>query len=172
MNVKPTVQEIASMIDHSLLHPLLSDAELVSGFETAMQWNVASVCVKPCSVSLCRKYLSDSKVKVCTVIGFPHGNNTIEMKKMESLQAIAEGAEELDLVVNIGKVMSNDWEYVWNELFSIQEICVNSGAILKVILETGVLPNDELKITLTKLCRELGIAFVKTSTGFAYMKPT
>jgi len=167
---KITVQEIASMIDHSLLQPTMTDADLIVGFETALKWNVASVCVKPYAVALCRKYLMESSVKVCTVIGFPHGSHSSTIKKLESLQAIADGATELDMVINIGKVLSNDWEYVKSEISEINDICVNGNAILKVIFENDYLPNDDFKLNLIQICREVGVAFIKTSTGYGYNK--
>lgn len=167
---KITVQEIASMIDHSLLHPTMTDTDLIAGFETALKWNVASVCVKPYAVALCRKYLMESTVKVCTVIGFPHGSHTTSIKKIESLQAIADGATELDMVVNIGKILSNDWDYVKTEIAEINEICVNGNAILKVIFQNDYLPNDEYKLKLIHICRDIGVAFIKTSTGYGYNK--
>ena len=165
-----TVQGIASMIDHSLLQPTMTDSDLIAGFETALQWNVASVCVKPYAVALCKKHLANSPVKVCTVIGFPHGSNTLYIKKAESIQAIEDGATELDMVVNIGKVLSNDWEYVKTEIAEINEICVQGNAILKVIFENDYMPNDDYKIRLTNICRDIGVAFVKTSTGFGFNK--
>jgi len=167
---KISVQEIASMIDHSLLQPTMTENDLIAGFETSLKWSVASVCVKPYAVALCQKYLMESPVKVCTVIGFPHGSNSTSIKKIESLQAIADGATELDMVVNIGKVLSNDWEYVKIEIAEINEICVQGNAILKVIFENDYLPNDGYKIMLTKVCREIGVAFIKTSTGYGYNK--
>jgi deoxyribose-phosphate aldolase len=169
---KITLQEIASMIDHSLLQPTMTDRNLIAGFETALKWNVASVCVKPYAVDLCQKYLMDSPVKVCTVIGFPQGSNSTSIKKIESLQAIADGAVELDMVINIGKVLSNEWEYVKTEIAEINEICLQGKAILKVIFENDYMPNEGYKIMLTKMCREIKVAFVKTSTGYGYNKLT
>jgi deoxyribose-phosphate aldolase len=167
---KITLEAIASMIDHSLLQPIMTETDLIAGFETALKWNVASVCVKPYAVALCQKHLMDSPVKVCTVIGFPHGSNSTSIKKIESLQAIADGAVELDMVVNIGKVLSNDWEYIKTEIAEINEICMQGKAILKVIFENDYMPNEAYKIMLTKICRELNVAFVKTSTGYGYNK--
>ena len=164
------VHDIASMIDHSLLQPTMTDNDLIIGFETALKWRVASVCVKPYAVALCKKFLLDSPVKVCTVIGFPHGSHSKSVKKIETLQAIADGATEIDMVVNIGKVLSNDWEYVKTEIAEINAICLTGNAILKVIFENDYLLNDNYKILLTKVCREIGVAYVKTSTGYGYNK--
>lgn len=170
MNTDITTSCIAKMIDHSLLLPTMTDSDLIAGFEVALKWQTASVCVKPYAVGIAKKFLLESTVKVCTVIGFPHGSHATEIKKIEALQAIADGASELDMVVNIGKVLSNDWQYVKYEIEAVNTICKNNNALLKVIFENDFLPNDEYKIKLTQLCREIGVAFVKTSTGYGYTK--
>jgi deoxyribose-phosphate aldolase len=116
--------------------------------------------------------LRGSDVLVCTVIGFPHGNSTINIKVAETRQACKDGATEIDMVVNIGKVLSEDWRYIKKEIAVIQKECVKHGAILKVIFENDFLPKDKHKIKLCKICSTVGVAFVKTSTGYGYVKQT
>jgi len=164
------VNELAKMIDHSLLHPTLTDDQLKAGCDLALQYNVASVCLKPYVVSKAAEWLQGSDVKVGTVIGFPQGSNTLFIKASEAKKAIEEGAVEIDLVVNIGKVLSEDWNYIENEIQTINTICVSHGAILKVIFENDFLPNDNFKIRLCEICSGNSVAFVKTSTGYGMVK--
>ena len=164
------VNELAKMIDHSLLHPTLTDEQLKEGCDLALQYNVASVCLKPYAVSKASDWLQGSDVKVGTVIGFPQGSNTLFIKASETKKAIEEGAVEIDLVVNIGKVLSEDWSYIENEIQTINTICVSQGAILKVIFENDFLPQDQFKIKLCEICSENAVAFVKTSTGYGMVK--
>lgn len=171
MNPIP-IHEIARLIDHALLHPTLTDIELRAGCEQALAYDVASVCIKPYATSLARDILTGSRVRVGTVIGFPHGSNALPVKIAETVQACRDGAVEIDLVSNIGKVLSEDWSYITNEIRAIQYTCQTEGAILKVIFETDFLPNDALKIRLCQICTEVGVAFVKTSTGFGFVKGT
>jgi deoxyribose-phosphate aldolase len=162
--------EIAKMIDHSLLHPALTDQELKQGCEEAAMYHVASACVKPCDVKQAASYLQGSDVVVCGVVGFPHGNNTIEIKALETKQILRDGAVEVDMVVNIGKVLSQDWDYIEEEIQTITEIVRQQGAILKVIFENDLLPEDHFKIKLCQICSKCGVDFVKTSTGYNYVK--
>ncbi len=162
--------ELAKMIDHSLLHPTMNDAELREGCELARKYDVASVCIKPYAVPGAVELLKGSNVLVGTVIGFPHGNSTVAIKVAETLQACRDGAIEIDMVVNIGKVLSQDWEYVKTEIEAVNEACLANGAILKVIFENDFLPDDSFKIRLCELCTEVGAAFVKTSTGYGFVK--
>jgi len=134
-----SLQSIAKMIDHSLLHPTLTDQDLRQGCKVALACDVASVCIKPYAVPLAREMLSGSNVKVGTVVGFPHGNSRIEVKKIEAELAMTDGAEELDVVVNIGKVLSGDWEYISAEIRELNETTVRGGVILKVIFENDYL---------------------------------
>jgi deoxyribose-phosphate aldolase len=164
------VNELAKMIDHSLLHPTMTDKEMKEGCEIAMQYHVASVCIKPYAVKMAARILKGSDVKVGTVIGFPHGNSSIEIKVAETLQAIRDGAAEIDMVVNIGKVIQGDWDYVTEEIRDITETCHENGAIVKVIFENDFLPDDKLKIKLCKICSMIGTDFVKTSTGYGFNK--
>ena len=158
------------MIDHSLLQPVLTDADLEAGYQIAKQYDVATVCVKPYSVKEAVKALEGSDVQVCSVIGFPHGNNTIALKVAETRQACKDGATEIDMVVNAGKVLGEDWRYVKSEIFAVNKECLKHGAILKVIFENDFLPKDKYKIKLCKICNAVGVAFVKTSTGYGYTK--
>ena len=164
------VVEIAKMIDHSLLNPALTDQELKEGCEEALFFHVASACVKPCDVKQTAKYLQGSDVAVCGVIGFPHGNSTIEIKALETEQIIRDGAVEVDMVVNIGKVLSEDWEYIEKEIQTITGIVKKHQALIKVIFENDLLPDDKFKIKLCEICSKNKVDFVKTSTGYNYVK--
>lgn len=161
---------IAKMIDHSLLHPTMSDEELRAGCELARQYDVASVCIKPYAVKMAAAMLAGSDVAVGTVVGFPHGNSSVAIKAAETEQALRDGATEIDMVVNVGKVLSEDWDYVSNEIKTIVEITHSGGGILKVIFENDFLPEDKYKIRLCEICSELNVDFVKTSTGYGFVK--
>ncbi|WP_428665894.1 deoxyribose-phosphate aldolase [Runella sp.] len=165
-----TLREIAKMIDHSLLQPNLTDADLLAGCELARLYDTASVCIKPYAVGMAKTVLQGSGVEVCTVVGFPHGSSTIPIKVAETRQACKDGATEIDMVVNIGKVLSEDWRYIKKEIYAILKECRKHGAILKVIFENDLLPKDRYKIKLCKICSILGVEFVKTSTGYGYTK--
>mgnify|MGYP001801010819 CR=1 FL=1 len=154
-----TTSEIAKMIDHSLLHPTMTDSTLKEGCDLAYKYNVASVCVKPYAVPDAVTWLLDSEVAVGTVIGFPHGNSSIAIKVKETEQALAEGATEIDMVVNVGKVLSGQWNYVKDEMFSILEPVRKYKGLLKVIIENDYLPNDDVKIALCEICNELKVDF-------------
>ena len=162
--------EIAKMIDHSLLHPTMDDQSLKEGIVLAKKYHVASVCIKPYAVKMAAEMLKGSDVMVCTVIGFPHGNSCVEVKVFETERAIDDGAEEIDMVVNIGKVLSEDWDYVTGEIAAVVDVTKKYGATLKVIFENDFLPNDLHKIKLCEICSELEVEFVKTSTGYGYVK--
>jgi deoxyribose-phosphate aldolase len=164
------IRTIAKMIDHSLLHPTMPDAELRVGCELARRLDVAAVCIKPYAVPLARDILAGSDVRVCTVVGFPHGGSYISIKVQEAEQALAAGAVELDMVVNIGKVLSQDWGYVTDEIRRLNEVTVAQGALLKVIFENDYLPDDALKVRLCQVCNDCAVAFVKTSTGYGFVK--
>ena len=164
------VQEIMKMVDHSLLSPALTDAELEQGCATAAKYHTASVCVKPCHVRQAAELLAGTDVAVGAVIGFPHGNSTKAIKAAEAEQVIADGAVEVDMVVNIGKVLSEDWAFVTKEILALVSITKEHGALLKVIFENDLLPDDKYKIRLCKICSEAGVDFVKTSTGYNYVK--
>jgi len=162
--------ELAGMIDHALLHPTLTDTEMRAGCELARQYEVASVCIKPYAVKLAAEILHGSRVAVGTVIGFPHGSNATEVKRAETALACRDGAAEIDVVVNLGKVLGGDWVYVENELAVINGEAHRHGALLKVIFETDFLPDDATKIHLCEICDRVGVDFVKTSTGFGFVR--
>ncbi len=162
--------EIAKMIDHSLLHPTMDDQTLKDGIVLARKYNVASVCIKPYAVKMAAEMLEGSDVMVCTVIGFPHGNSRVDVKVFETERAIDDGAVEIDMVVNTGKVLSEDWDYVRYEIGSIITVTKKHGAALKVIFENDFLPEKKHKIRLCEICSELKVEFVKTSTGYGFNK--
>jgi deoxyribose-phosphate aldolase len=164
-----TAQELAKYIDHSLLHPSMTDKDLDEGLAIAKKYGTATVCIKPYAVKYAVEVLKDSGVAVCTVIGFPHGSNTTDLKIIETIEACRNGATEIDMVVNIGKVIGGDWEFVEQEIEQINNVCFEHNAILKVIFENDYL-NDEQKIKLCEICTKLHVAFVKTSTGYGYVK--
>ena len=162
--------EIAKMIDHSLLHPTMDDQTLKEGCELARKYHVASVCIKPYAVKMAVAMLQESDVKVGTVVGFPHGSSRIDVKVFETGKAIEDGAVEIDMVVNSGKVISEDWDYVTDEIHALVEVTKANGVTLKVIFENDFLPKESHKIKLCKICSVLGVEFVKTSTGYGYTK--
>ena len=165
-----SLQSIAKMIDHSLLHPTMTDQELIDGCLVAIKNKVASVCIKPYAVPLAKEILADSDVNVGTVIGFPHGSSKMAIKLKEAAMALDDGAVELDMVVNIGKVLSNDWDYISDEIRKINQLTVRRGALLKVIFENDFLTDDALKIKLCEICSKHAVAFVKTSTGYGFTR--
>lgn len=166
---EPTLNELAKMIDHSLLHPTMSDAEVLAGCEISRDYGVATACVKPYHIRLALEVFVGTDVLACAVIGFPHGNSTSGTKVIEAESAVLAGAKEIDMVVNIGKVKSADWDYVAREIRLINEVVVFNGAILKVIFENDYLSNDEI-IRLCEICSAIEVAFVKTSTGYGFVK--
>lgn len=170
-------EELAGMIDHSLLHPTLTDAELEAGCRIAAEYGVASICIKPYAVRAAADWLKDTGVRVGCVIGFPHGNSRTEVKRYETECACRDGAVEIDMVINHGKALSGDWDYVQSD---IQAVCAEAhrhGAKVKVILENDFFPNggagmsaDEFKAKLCRTAEAAGADWVKTSTGFGYVK--
>ncbi|HTL68747.1 MAG TPA: deoxyribose-phosphate aldolase [Lacunisphaera sp.] len=165
----PTILELARMIDHSLLHPTMTDAQVRAGCDVARRCECATACVKPQSVPLAAAALAGSGVAVCAVAGFPHGNSHPELKVAEAARAIAEGATEIDVVANAGKVLGGDWAFVTDELHAVNEACVARGVRLKVIFENDYLADEHI-IRLCEICTTLGVAFVKTSTGYGFVK--
>lgn len=161
-----TYLDIAKMIDHSLLNPVLTDEELEAGTLLARDYDVASVCVKPYFLKRCAELLAGSDVAASTVIGFPHGGHTPAVKLAEVEQALRDGGAELDMVVNIGKVLSEDWGYVRHEIQSITNLTHQGGGLVKVIFENSYLL-DQHKIRLCQICGDVGADFVKTSTGYS-----
>lgn len=157
------------MIDHSLLHPTLTDADIVEGLRICRKYRVATACVKPYLIPLAKRELEGTDVLVCPVIGFPHGNSTTKVKVFEADAAAAAGGREIDMVINIGKALGGDWEYVADEIRQINQAVVKHGAILKVIFENDYLEAEEI-IHLCEICSDIGVAFVKTSTGYGFVK--
>lgn len=160
-----TYEDISKMIDHSLLSPTLTDEELEAGCRLAVLYNVATVCIKPYFVRRCVDLLAPSPVKATTTVGFPHGSHSTRIKVAEAAAAIEDGAEELDMVVNIGKVLSEDWPYVEADIRGVLEVVRQHGKVLKVIFENCYLQKHH-KIRLCEICGMLGVDFVKTSTGY------
>lgn len=160
-----TYLQIAKMIDHSLLNPVLTDEELEAGCRLAREYDTASVCVKPYYLKRCSELLSGAAVRPSTVIGFPHGGNTTAIKVAEAQQALRDGGIELDMVVNIGKVLSADWAFVLDDIRTVVDVTHGGGGIVKVIFENCYL-QDEHKIRLCEICAEAKADFVKTSTGY------
>jgi deoxyribose-phosphate aldolase len=164
------VAEIAAMIDHSVLNPSLTDEDLKKQCAIARKYKVASVCVKPYAVKDAVRLLENSEVKVGCVVGFPHGNSSIDVKVFETEQACRDGAVEIDMVINIGKALGGDWKYIDQEIRSVTETCHRFNAIVKVIFETDFVTKAEDKIKLCEICTQAGADFVKTSTGFGYVR--
>lgn len=160
-----TYEEIARMIDHSLLRPSLTVRELEEGCRTALAYGVASVCIMPYHLKRCAEILRGSGVKAGTTVGFPHGGHAPSVKLAEARQALADGAEELDAVVNISRVLSGDWDPVREELEAIVDLAHGEGAKVKVIFENAYL-GDPQKIRLCEICGAIGADWVKTSTGY------
>src|SRR5262249_25609812 len=160
-----TYPDIAKMLDHSLLQPTLTDADLEAGCRLAREYDVASVCIKPYAVRQAAAWLAGSTVAVGTTIGFPHGGHTTSIKVAESEQAMNDGARELDMVVNIGKALGKDWDYVAADVRGVVEAAHRRGALVKVIFENCFLQSEH-KEQLCRICGEVGADFVKTSTGY------
>lgn len=168
--MKSIVKELAKMIDHSILHPSLTDDDLQRECETAIKYDVASVCVKPYAVKQTVELLKGSDVLTGCVIGFPAGNSAIEVKVFETEIACRDGAVEIDMVINIGKALQGDWDYITEEIRAVTETCHKHNAIVKVIFETDFVTRTEDKIRLCEICTEVGADYVKTSTGFGFVK--
>ena len=166
MSVEYSYSDLAKMIDHSLLNPALKWADLENGISVALAYDVASVCIMPYGLKYCAERLRGSKVRASTTIGFPHGGHTTKIKVAEARQALADGGEELDMVVNISKVLSEDWPYVRDDIRAVVEETHAAGQKAKVIFENAYL-NDQQKIRLCEICGEVRADWVKTSTGYA-----
>ena len=164
--IKISAQELAGMIDHTLLKPEATFPEIKQLCEEAMQNNFASVCVNPSFVETCFDIIKSSNVKVCTVIGFPLGATTSQSKLLEAEEAVKNGAEELDMVINIGKLKDKDYDFVYRDIKLIAELSKKHLCVSKVIIETCLL-SDEEKVIACSLAKEAGANFVKTSTGFS-----
>ncbi len=165
MEMSYTYPQLAKLIDHSLLQPNLTVADLEAGCQLALAYEVASVCILPYYLRRCAGILQGSGVKASTTIGFPHGGHTTAIKVAEARQALADGGEELDLVVNISQILSGHWAYVQEEIAAIVDLAHEAGQKVKVIFENCYL-SDEQKIRLCEICGELNADWVKTSTGY------
>jgi deoxyribose-phosphate aldolase len=163
------LKSLAKMIDHSLLHPTMTDESLAAGCELARQYEVATACIKPYAIPLAKSILKDSTVGVCAVISFPHGNSTTSIKVLEAAAAVEAGANEIDMVINIGKALSGEWGYVSDEIKEINATVKQGGACLKVIFENDYLEDEQI-VRLCEICSEHEVAFVKTSTGYGFVK--
>jgi len=167
---KPSYEYVAGLMDHALLTPTSTDAELREGCRALREFPVATVCIKPHAVKLAVEELAGTAIGVCTVIGFPHGTPLPSVKAFEAEQAFLDGASEVDMVVNTGKVLGNDWEYVREDISAVTAVARRHKGIIKVIFETDFLPEDRHKIRLCEICSEVKVDFVKTSTGFGFVK--
>ncbi len=165
MNNDFTREEIAAMIDHTVLAPMSQHDTFIEACTFAAENHCASVCICPFFVKECAALLKGSGVKTCTVIGFPHGTHSTAAKVAEAKLAMADGAEELDMVVNISKVKDHDWDYVKADIAAVTQVVHDGGCKVKVIFENCYLDDDEKK-RLCRLCSELRCDWVKTSTGF------
>lgn len=159
-------RDIAKLIDHSVLSPAATIQDLEAGCRVGREYDVASVCLLPYFVKRCAELLAGSTVQPCTVIGFPHGAHTTSIKLAETEQALKDGATEVDAVINISKARSGDWEYVRSEIKALTSAAHSGKARIKVIFENAYL-DDTAKICLCEICGEIGVDWVKTSTGFA-----
>lgn len=169
MDQRITLRSLAKMIDHSLLHPTMTDADIIAGCELSKKYDVATACVKPYSVPLAKERLAGSDVEVCAVIAFPHGNSTTAMKVKEAEEVSIAGSTEVDMVVNNGKVLGGDWDYVSEEIKEINDAVIAHGATLKVIFENDYLDDAHI-IRLCEICSRHEVAFVKTSSGYGFVK--
>ncbi len=158
------------MIDHSILHPTMTDGDLIRECAVAKKYTVASVCVKPYMVKQAKELLRGTEVFVGCVIGFPAGNSTIAVKVFEAETACKDGAVEIDMVINIGKALQGDWSYIEDEIKAITDSVHRHGAIVKVIFETDYISNNKDIIKLCEICTILGADYVKTSSGFGFVK--
>ncbi len=164
-----TLKTLAKMIDHSLLHPTMTDDDIVKGCELSKKYSVATACIKPYCIPMVKELLSGSGVGICPVISFPHGNSSTSIKVKEAEAAALAGGSEIDMVVNIGKVLGGDWDYVSKEIKAINHAVTANKAILKVIFENDYLQDGHI-IRLCEICSEHRVAFVKTSTGYGFVK--
>ena len=162
----PPYPDLAGMIDHSLLNPTLTWADLEEGCRIARRYEVASACVMPFHLQRCAELLAGSAVRPSTTIGFPHGVHTTAVKVAEAARAVADGGHELDMVVNISQVLSGQWEYVRGDIGAVVETAHAAGRLVKVIFENAYLADDH-KRRLCEICAEVGADWVKTSTGYA-----
>ncbi len=175
--MKYSYEQLAKMIDHSLLHPTMTDRELEEGCRLAARYGVASVCIKPYAVRRAAELLEGSGVFVGAVIGFPHGNSRTESKRYETELACRDGAVEIDMVINVGKALGGDWDYVERDVKVVCDEAHGRGARVKVIFENDYLSQggaglsgDDFKRKLCQVCERAGADWVKTSSGYGFVK--
>ena len=175
--MKYTYEQLAKMIDHSLLHPTMTDQELEDGCKLAAKYGAASVCIKPYAVRRAAELLRGTGVLVGAVIGFPHGNSVTESKRYETELACKDGAVEIDMVINIGKALGGDWDFVERDVKAVCDEAHRHGAKVKVIFENDYLTkggaglsSDDFKRRLCQLCERAGADWVKTSSGYGFVK--
>lgn len=157
--------ELSKYIDHTYLKPFAVEADIIRICEEAKKYHFASVCVNPCNISLVARELAGSGVHACSVIGFPFGTHTTETKIFETKEAIENGADEIDMVINVGRLIQGDEEYVEHEVASLVGVCHEQGKLLKVIVETCYL-NEEQIASMCRIVEDTGADFIKTSTGY------
>ncbi len=155
--------ELSKYIEHTLLKQDASKEELIKLFEEAKKYGFLGVCINPCNVSMAKQYLKDTNVKTVTVVGFPLGANRSDVKAFEAKKAVEDGADEIDMVINVSKIKDKDWEFVKNDIEEVKKACLDKP--LKVILETDLLTKEEIKKA-CEICVDAKADFVKTSTGF------
>jgi deoxyribose-phosphate aldolase len=166
-----SLPDLASMIDHSLLHPTMTDSDVWTGLQISKKYSVATACIKPYHILFAKKALSGTPVLICPVIGFPHGNSAIEVKAFEAKRAVEEGGDEIDMVVNIGRVLSGKWEYVEHEIRCVNEVVTEGGAILKVIFENDCMSHlPPLPLPLQPPCPVFFFFFFKKLKKFMKKK--
>ena len=175
--MKYTYEQLAKMIDHSLLHPTMTDQELEDGCKLAAKYGAASVCIKPYAVRRAAELLRGTGVLVGAVIGFPHGNSVTESKRYETELACKDGAVEIDMVINIGKALGGDWDFVERDVKAVCDEAHRHGAKVKVIFENDYLTkggaglsSDDFKRRLCQICERAGADWVKTSSGYGFVK--
>lgn len=164
------IEEILSKCDHTLLKQTATWEDIKKICDDGINFKTASVCIPPCFVKQAKEYVKEN-LKICTVIGFPNGYNSTEVKVFETQQAINDGADEIDMVINIGQLKEKNYDYVLNEIISINNVCKKSGKILKVIIETCLLTEEE-KIKMCQIVTKANADFIKTSTGFSTLGAT
>lgn len=157
------INEILSKVDHTLLSVTASESDIIKICKEGMRYNVASICIAPCHIRIAREFLKNN-LSICTVVGFPNGYNTCETKMFETENALSLGADEIDMVINIGALKGKNFKKVESEIYNLKKICDNK--ILKVIVETCLLTEEE-KITMCKIVTDSGADYIKTSTGFS-----
>lgn len=160
-----TQDQVARTIDHAVLKPFATTQDVIDGCALCSKYHVASLCVRPCDVPLAYQHLKDSDVKVCVVVGFPHGSNLPETKATEARLALEQGAQEVDMVMNIGRFLSGDYAYVQEDIEAVVAQAKQHDALVKVIQETCWLSAEQV-VQACKICEKAGADFVKTSTGF------